>query len=112
MDRRGFVIGVGLVLAAPPAAHGQAAGGVPSPNRTTSLGSAADTPKALLQGLDELGYVEGQNLVVEYRYADGKVERLPELAAELVSLKVDIIVAGGTPHPSLPSTPLALSQSS
>src|SRR5207245_6099512 len=64
-----------------------------------SLGSAADTPKALLQGLRELGYVEGQNLVIEYRYAEGKAERLPDLAAELVSLKVDIIVAGGTPAP-------------
>src|SRR5437870_10275227 len=64
-----------------------------------SLGSAADTPKALLQGLRELGYVEGQNLVIEYRYAEGKAERLPDLAAELVSLKVDIIVAGGTPPP-------------
>ena len=64
-----------------------------------SLGSAADTPKALLQGLRELGYVEGQNLVIEYRYTEGKAERLPDLAAELVSLKVDIIVAGGTPPP-------------
>src|SRR2546427_11099593 len=64
-----------------------------------SLVSAADTPKALLQGLRELGYVEGQNLVIEYRYAEGKAERLPDLAAELVSLKVDIIVAGGTPPP-------------
>jgi len=64
-----------------------------------SLGSAADTPKALLQGLRELGYVEGQNLVIEYRYTEGKAERLPDLAEELVSLKVDIIVAGGTPLP-------------
>src|SRR3989454_497288 len=64
-----------------------------------SLGSAADTPKALLQGLRELGYVEGQNLVIEYRYAEGKAERLPDLAAELVSLSVDVIVAGGTPPP-------------
>ena len=64
-----------------------------------SLGTAADTPRALLQGLRELGYVEGQNLVIEYRYAEGKAERLPDLAAELVSLKVDVIVAGGTPPP-------------
>ena len=45
--------------------------------------------------LRELGYVEGQNIAVEYRYADGKLDRLPELAAELVRLKVDIIVAVG-----------------
>ncbi len=47
---------------------------------------------AFWQGLRELGYVEGQNLVKEYRYAEGKRERLPDLAAELVRLKVDVIV--------------------
>jgi putative tryptophan/tyrosine transport system substrate-binding protein len=48
-------------------------------------------------GLRELGYIEGQNIAIEYRYADGKVDRAPELAADLVRLKVDIIVvAGGT----------------
>jgi putative ABC transport system substrate-binding protein len=49
------------------------------------------------QGLRELGYVEGRNLTIEYRWAAGKEERLPELAAELVRLKVDIIVASATP---------------
>ena len=43
----------------------------------------------------EHGYIEGQNIVTEYRYAEGKRDRLPELAAELVRLKVDIIVAAG-----------------
>jgi putative ABC transport system substrate-binding protein len=51
--------------------------------------------EAFRQGLRELGYVEGQNLVIEYRYAEGSQERLPNLAAELVRLKVDVIVAGG-----------------
>ena len=45
----------------------------------------------------ELGYVEGKNLVIEWRFADGQYERLPGLAAELVQLKVDVIVAGGPP---------------
>ena len=53
--------------------------------------------EAIRLALRELGYVEGQNIAIEYRYAEGKPDRLPELAAELVRLKVDIIVvAGGT----------------
>jgi ABC-type uncharacterized transport system substrate-binding protein len=47
------------------------------------------------QGLRDLGYIEGKNIVIEYRYAEGKLDRLPELAAELVSLKVDLIVTSG-----------------
>jgi putative ABC transport system substrate-binding protein len=53
--------------------------------------------EALLQGLREHGYVEGQNIVIEYRFSEGRDDRLPELAAELVDLKVDLIVASGTP---------------
>ena len=49
------------------------------------------------QGLHDLGYVEGRNVVSENRDAEGKIERLPVLAAELVALKVDVLVAGGTP---------------
>jgi putative ABC transport system substrate-binding protein len=52
--------------------------------------------QAFSQGLRDLGYVEGQNLVIEYRYAEGKSERLAQLAADLVRLKVDLIVAPGT----------------
>jgi putative ABC transport system substrate-binding protein len=51
---------------------------------------------AFRQGLRDLGYVEGQNLVIEQRYAEGREERLPDLAAELVWLQVDVIVTGGT----------------
>lgn len=46
-------------------------------------------------GMRELGYVEGMNIVIEYRYAEGKLDRLHDLAAELVRLKVDVIVTGG-----------------
>ena len=51
--------------------------------------------EAIRLALRELGYIEGQNIAIEYRYAEGKRDRLPELAAELVRLKVDIIVAAG-----------------
>ncbi|MGH7828646.1 MAG: ABC transporter substrate binding protein, partial [Candidatus Binatia bacterium] len=51
--------------------------------------------EAFRRGLREQGYVEGQDIVVEYRYAEDKLDRLRELAAELVRLKVDVIVTGG-----------------
>jgi putative ABC transport system substrate-binding protein len=53
--------------------------------------------EAFLEGLRDLGYVEGRNVVIEYRDAEGKLERVPALAAELVALKVDVILAGNTP---------------
>ena len=62
-------------------------------------GSAGPSPEldAFRQGLRELGYIEGQNITVEYRFASGQVERLPNLAAELVRLRPDVIVTPGTP---------------
>jgi putative tryptophan/tyrosine transport system substrate-binding protein len=53
--------------------------------------------EAFRQGLKELGYVEGKNIIIEYRFAEARSDRLPELARDLVRLKVDIIFAGGTP---------------
>jgi putative tryptophan/tyrosine transport system substrate-binding protein len=64
--------------------------------RQGSRASAAAEDDAFRQGLRELGYVEGENIRIEYRHADGKVDRVPDLASELVRLKVDALVVGGT----------------
>ena len=64
---------------------------------TTSAFMNASNLQAFKQGLHELGYIEGQNLVIEYRSADGRAERFSGLAAELVRLKVDLIATRGTP---------------
>jgi putative ABC transport system substrate-binding protein len=61
----------------------------------TSPSIIPDRIEGFRRGLRELGYVEGKNVVIEYRVAEGKVERLPNLLAELVRLKVDVIVTGG-----------------
>ena len=97
------LIGLAVVLAlsltvAPLVAEAQQAAkntqiGYLAPN----LAASRHLPEAFRQGLRDLGYVEGRNVVIEYRDAEGKFERLPALAAELVALKVDVIVAGGTP---------------
>ena len=99
MDRRTFIGRVaGGLLAAPLAAEAQQAANIA---RLGFLGNSATAlahlREAFLQGMRERGYVEGRNLAIEYRYADGKLEQLPELAAELVALKVQIIVALPTP---------------
>ena len=62
---------------------------------SVSASSGAPRNEAFRQGLRELGYVEGSNIILEYRYADSKLDRLPELAAELVRLQVDVIVTSG-----------------
>ena len=96
-SRRAFVMALGGgLLAAPLAAEAQQAAktlriGYLGINRTPHFQAA------FRQGLRELGYVEGRNLVVEDRDAGGKQDRLSTLAAELVALKVDVIVAAGTP---------------
>ena len=65
---------------------------------STDPATESTRAEAIRLALRELGYIEGQNIAIEYRYAEGKDDRLPELAAELVRLKVDIIlVAGGEP---------------
>ena len=90
------------LLAAPLAAEAQQAAKVARIGYlSNSLAASPHLREAFRQGLRDLGYVEGRNLVIEYRDAEGKVERLPALAAELVALKVDVIVteAGTTVVP-------------
>src|SRR5216110_2433320 len=100
MDRRMFIGGVaGSLLAAPLAARAQQAGKVYRIGILEPIPAARNAAnlEALRKGLRELGYVEGRNLVIEYRSADGRAERFPDLASELVRLKVDLIVTRGTP---------------
>ena len=96
MDRRTFLgaLASGL-LAAPLAPEAQPAGKVPRIGYLSSS-SATVNPEAFRQGLRERGWVEGQNIAIDYRFAEDRFDRLPDLAAELVRLKVDVIVAGPT----------------
>ena len=97
MDRRAFLGTLaGGLLAAPLVAEAQQAAKIA---RIGYLGRKANSHlhAAFLQGLRDLGYVEGRNVVIEVRDAEGRNERLPALAAELVALKVDVIVAVATP---------------
>jgi putative ABC transport system substrate-binding protein len=98
MRRIGLAVALAVSLLAPLAAEAQQAAKVPRIGYLVfNLEASAHLRDAFLQGLGDLGYVEGRNVVIEYRDAGGKFERLPALAAELVALKVDVIVAGGTP---------------
>src|SRR5215813_14614174 len=94
IDRRTFLAGTGAVLlAAPLAAEAQQRGKV----WRVGVLSTADGPEweAFRQGLHALGYVEGQNMFIEYRWHAGKFENLPALASDLVKLNVDVIVTAG-----------------
>ena len=100
IDRRAFLAGTGAVLlAAPLIAQAQQAAKVARIGYLTGANPSASPhqTEAFRQGLRDLGYVEGRDLVIEYRSAEGRIERLPALAAELVALKVDVIVAPATP---------------
>src|SRR5437762_2975232 len=100
MDRRTFIGRlVGGLLAAPLAVRAQQAGKVYRIGILEPIPAAQNAANldALRKGLRNLGYVEGRNLSIEYRSADGRAERFPELASDLVRLKVDLIVTRGTP---------------
>ena len=76
--------------------------GAQPPERSARIGllapaSRSEDVEGFLAGMRDLGYIEGRNLILEYRAAGGKVERLDALLAELIGLKVDVIVTGGTP---------------
>jgi putative tryptophan/tyrosine transport system substrate-binding protein len=99
MKRREFIAVLGGAAAWPLAARAQQRAlpviGFLMPQSANDNYKNVTVP--LLQGLKETGYVEGQNVVVEYRYADNQYDRLPALAAELVRLRVAVIVANGSP---------------
>src|SRR5215510_2887700 len=101
MKRRAFIAGLGSATAWPLVARAQRSANVPHVGLLTT--GSIDSPEtqanfaAFRQGLYDLGYTIGQNIVIERRAADGKFERLPSLARELVGAKVDLIVAGATP---------------
>ena len=97
MRRREFIILLGSTVARPVTAHAQQS--VPVIGYLNGA-SAAEFPHLLAgfrKGLSETGYVEGRNVTIEYRYADGQYDRLPALVVELVAAKVAVIVAAGTP---------------
>src|SRR5262249_25081647 len=87
-----------LLLALGSPAESQQAKKVPRIGYLVGTSSSATLARveAFRQGLHELGYVEGKNIVIEYRFAEGKGDRLPALAADLVRLKVDVIVSNGS----------------
>jgi putative ABC transport system substrate-binding protein len=94
IERRKFLATLGGAAAAwPIAARGQQSKGARIGALYIGLADAESFKKELREGLRELGYVEGQNIAFEFRSAEGKLDRLPELASELVRLKVDVIVA-------------------
>ena len=99
MRRRRILAGLLLALAAPRAAEAQRSATVPRVGYLFSFTPAEGKHlwEACRHGLRKLGYVDGQNIVLEPRWADGRHERLPTLAAELVRLKTDVIVSAATP---------------
>jgi putative ABC transport system substrate-binding protein len=99
MNRRTFVVTAAALLAAPLAAGAQPLPKAPRIGYLSSSSAAATSHfiEAFRQGLREYGWIEGQNITVEWRFAEGRFDRLPDLAAELVRLKVQAIVTAPTP---------------
>jgi putative ABC transport system substrate-binding protein len=91
-----LILAVLGLLAAPLAVDAQQAGKIPRIGILRQGSSPDPLVETFRQGLRELGWVEGRNITIEYRWAQGRTERLPDLAADLARLKVDVIVAGGS----------------
>jgi putative ABC transport system substrate-binding protein len=94
-QRRYFLVGVGALVAASLKAAEQPPARIARIGYLSAHSANPGLVEAFRQGLSELGYVEGRNVLIEYRSAEGRPERLPGLAADLVALKVDMIVTGG-----------------
>ena len=99
MKRREFITLLGGAAAWPLAAHAQQPGKVPTIGflGSTTPAAQSELTAAFIQRLRELGWVDGRTVAIEYRWAEGRSERFAELAAELVRLKVDVIVTHNTP---------------
>jgi putative tryptophan/tyrosine transport system substrate-binding protein len=99
IDRRTFLVVVATsgLFAGSSIARAQSAGKVHRIGFLSLQSGPTSTTEAFQQGMRELGYVEGRNLMIEYRWAGRKEERLPELAAELVKLKVEVLVTAAAP---------------
>ena len=99
MHRRAFVSRLGAALTAPSSAQAQQAGKMWRIGWLAAGASSQDElVEALREGLRDIGYVEGRNLLIEFRWAEERYERLPALAVELVQLGVDVIFAPGDPQ--------------
>jgi putative ABC transport system substrate-binding protein len=86
-----------MLAALPLVAHAQPAGKAPRVAYLSASSASSATVEAFEQGLRELGYVDGRNILIEYRWANGQFDRLPAIAAELVRLGINVIVAANTP---------------
>ena len=102
MRRREFIAGLGSAAARPVVARGQQSA-IPVVGflSSRSRGESAGVVAAFRRGLGEVGVIEGQNLIIAFRWAEGRYDRLPGLAAELVNLRVAVLFAAGGPPSAL-----------
>jgi ABC-type uncharacterized transport system substrate-binding protein len=99
--KKAGVLSILALLALAAIAEAQQPGKIPRIGFLDNSSASGNAPllEAFRQEMRKLGWIEGKNISIEYRFAEQKLERLPELAADLVRLKVDLIVASGGPTP-------------